>query len=66
MLRRLSPSERFVRALSLSAYVRQLAWQGAERYAAAQGETAVVDRFLTQLYGAEVAKSFRANLSAKR
>ena len=59
MLRQLSPSERFARALALSAYVRQLAWQGARRYAGAQGETATVDRFLTQLYGADVATSFR-------
>lgn len=59
MLRRLSPSERFVRALALSAYVRQLAWQGARRHSSAQGETAVVARFLTQLYGADVAESFR-------
>ena len=46
-------------ALSLSAYVRTLAWQGARRYAAEQGEPAVVDRFLTQLYGTDVATSFR-------
>lgn len=60
MLRRLTPSERFLHALSLSAYVRQLAWQGARRYAGAKGEAATVDRFLTQLYGEDVAASFRA------
>ena len=60
MIRRLSPSERFVRALTLSAYVRQLAWQGAQQHAGSHGETAIIDRFLTQLYGAEVAASFRA------
>lgn len=60
MLRLLSPSDRFVRALALSAYVRQLAWQGARRHSGAQGEMATVDRFLTQLYGADVAASFRA------
>ena len=47
-LRQLSASERFVRALTLSAYVRRLTWQGARRHSAAPGATAVVDRFLTQ------------------
>lgn len=60
MLARLSLSERFMHALTLSAYVRQLAWQGAQQHADAHGETAVVDRFLTQLYGVEVATWFRA------
>lgn len=60
MIGRLSPSERFVRALSLSVYVRQLAWQGARLHAGSCSEAAVVDRFLTQLYGADVATSFRA------
>lgn len=59
MVERLSPSERFVRALTLSAYVRELAWQGARHNAGSHGETAVVDRFLTQLYGADVATAFR-------
>ena len=61
MLRQLSRSERFVRALALSAYVRNLAWQGALRHAQSSGEAATVDRFLTQLYGAKVAKAFRAS-----
>ena len=60
MLGRLSLSERFMHALTLSVYVRQLAWQGAQQHAGALGETAVVDRFLTQLYGVEVATWFRA------
>ncbi len=59
MLARLTLSERFVRALALSAYVRALAWQGAQRTAQAGGDSAVVDRFLTQLYGTEVATAFR-------
>lgn len=59
MLGRLSLSERFMHALALSVYVRQLAWQGALRHVGAHGETAVVDRFLTQLYGTDVAMSFR-------
>lgn len=66
ILRQLSPSERFVRALTLSAYVRQLAWQGARRHAGSHGEPAVTDRFLTQLYGADVATSFRAASAARR
>ncbi len=59
LLRQLSPSERFARALALSAYVRQLTWQGARRYAGAAGTPATIDRFLTQLYGAEIASAFR-------
>jgi hypothetical protein len=59
-LRRFSPSEQFLRALHLSAYVRQLAWQGAVRHSGAQGENATAMRFLTQLYGADVATAFGA------
>jgi hypothetical protein len=59
LLRSLSLSERFVRALELSAYVRQLAWAGARRHAGAQNEKAVVGRFLRQLYGVDVAAAFR-------
>lgn len=61
MIRQLSMSERFVRALALSAYVRNLAWQGALRHSGSRGEAATVDRFLTQLYGAEVATAFRTS-----
>ena len=59
-VQRLSPAERFVRALSLSAFVRQLAWQGAVRHSGSLGHAATVDRFLTQLYGADIATAFRA------
>ena len=48
LVRQLSKSERFVRALALSAYVRNLAWQGALRHSGSRGESATVDRFLTQ------------------
>ena len=61
MVRHLSRPERFIRALALSAYVRNLAWQGALRHSRSRGEAATVDRFLTQLYGAKVAKAFRAS-----
>ena len=60
MVRQLSKPERFVRALALSAYVRNLAWQGALRHSRSSGEAATVDRFLTQLYGAKIALAFRA------
>ena len=66
MLRQLTPSERFVRTVALTAYVRKLAWAGASRYSGAQGEAATVDRFLTQLYGADVAASFRAATARRR
>ena len=54
-LKELSKSDRFVRALALSAYVRRLAWQGAALHAGAQGADAVTHRFLLQLYGADIA-----------
>ena len=60
MVRQLPKSERFLRALALSAYVRNLAWQGALRHSRSSGEAATVDRFLTQLYGAKIALAFRA------
>ena len=48
----LTPSERFLRALALSAYVRGLAWQGARLNADTAG---VALRFVRQLYGDDVA-----------
>ena len=65
MVRQLSKPERFVRALALSAYVRNLAWQGALRHSRSSGE-ATVDRFLTQLYGAKIALAFRAECDVHR
>ena len=64
LLLALSPGERFLKALSLSAFVRELAWQGARLVAEADGPEAVVDRFVRQLYGDEVAEQFRARRSA--
>lgn len=61
----LSPSERFMMALALSAYVRQLAWQGAKQHAGSRGQAAVVDRFLQQLYGADVAAVFRSEVAPR-
>ena len=63
-LQELSPGERFLKALSLSAFVRAMTWQGARLVAEADGADAVVDRFLRQLYGDEVAEQFRERLSA--
>ena len=60
MLADVPMADRFIRALALSAYLRELAWQGAVLHAGQQGDTAVVDRFLLQLYGAGVARQFRA------
>ena len=66
LVRQLSKSERFVRALALSAYVRNLAWQGALRHSGSSGKAATVDRFLTQLYGAKIALAFRAACGVSR
>ena len=58
MLQDASPAERLLRALALSAYVRAVAWQGAVLHAEGQGEAAVIERFLRQLYGSDVAHAF--------
>ena len=60
----LTPGERFLRALALSAYARALAWQGARLHAGADGADAVLDRFLQQLYGADVAAEVRRRRAA--
>jgi hypothetical protein len=54
MVMRLSPAERFQRALALSTFVRNLAWAGAERAAGHLGHDAVVERFFLQVYGPSV------------
>lgn len=66
MLRRLPKAERFLRALALTAYVRDLTWQGATRRAGELGSVAVVDRFILQLYGPTVAREFRAARESRR
>lgn len=66
LVKKLTKSEQFVRALALSAYVRNLAWQGALRHSGSRGESATVDRFLTQLYGAKIASAFRAACGVSR
>ena len=51
----LTPGERFLRALALSAYVRGLAWQGARLNAETPDTAGVALRFVRQLYGDDVA-----------
>lgn len=63
MLANMQPAERFVRAMSLSSFVRQWAWAGAERTAGADGPVAVRDRFLAQLYGADMTDDLRVLIS---
>jgi len=55
LLKTMSPAQRLASALAWSDLVRDLAWQGAVRYAGHLGQAAVVDRFLRQLYGPKVA-----------
>lgn len=55
-----SPAERLLKALALSAFVRQLAWAGAERSAGGAGPDAVRERFLVQLYGPDLSDDLRA------
>lgn len=61
-LRALPPPERLLRALALTALVRDLAWQGATLHAGHLGAEGVLDRFLSQLYGPE----FAARLAVPR
>ena len=62
---RLTPGERFVRALALSACVRSLAWQGA-RLSAETPDTAGVElRFMRQLYGDDVALMWQRRTAAR-
>jgi hypothetical protein len=50
-LRTMPKGERLAWALSLSAFARELAWQGALRRTEGQGDTATIRRFLHQMYG---------------
>lgn len=58
MLRGVPGPERLLLALKLSALARNLAWAGAVRHAGPDNPGAVVERFLTQLYGEEIASQF--------
>jgi hypothetical protein len=59
LVRALSKSERFERAMALSALVRRLAWEGASRHVGSRGPDAVAERFLRQLYGPELTPELR-------
>lgn len=61
LMRGVPKPERFIRALALSALVRDLAWQGATRHAGHLGDDAVVERFLLQLYGSDIARQMRVS-----
>jgi hypothetical protein len=58
MLRHLPKVERLRRALELTALARDLAWEGAVRHAQSEGEAAIVQRFLRQFHGDDVARVF--------
>ncbi len=59
LIRGVPKLERFVRALALSALARELTWQGAVRHAGHRGADAVTTRFLTQLYGDDIARWYQ-------
>jgi hypothetical protein len=58
LLATLTPSEKFLKAIALSDYVRTLAWAGAQQHSGARGPSAVEDRFLEQSYGKEISRAF--------
>lgn len=61
----LTPSERLGRALELSALTRQFSWAGARRVAGEDGPSAVRQRFLAQVYGADTAAWVARRLAAE-
>ena len=61
----LTPSDRFLRALALSACVRSLAWQGARLNAETPDTAGVVLRFVRQLYGDDVALMWQRRTAAR-
>ena len=62
---RLTPSERFLRALALSACIRGLVWQGARLNAETPDTAGVVLRFVRQLYGDDVALMWQHRTAAQ-
>ena len=56
---KLSPTERLRRTFMLSAFVREVAWAGAQRTVGALGPAAVRERFLMQLYGHDMSDALR-------
>lgn len=55
MVRSVPKAQRLVRAMALSAVVRDMALQGATRHSGHLGADAVTERFVLQLYGPEIA-----------
>ena len=54
--------ERLTRALALTAFVRNLTWQGATYHVGHLGSEAVVERFAQQLYGREIGEQIASSL----
>jgi len=61
----LTPGDRFMRALALSACIRSLAWQGARLNAETPDTAGVVLRFVRQLYGDDVALMWQRRTAAR-
>ena len=61
----LTPGDRFLRALALSAYIRSLAWQGARLNAETPDSAGVVLRFVRQLSGDDVALMWQRRTEAR-
>ncbi len=61
----LTPGDRFLRALALSACIRSLAWQGARLNAETPDTAGVVLRFVRQLYGDDVALMWQRRTAAR-
>jgi hypothetical protein len=59
LVRRLSPSERLVRMFALSSFIRAFTWEGAKRHVRNGSREAIVERFLAQMYGADLDERVR-------
>ncbi|MDZ4260011.1 MAG: hypothetical protein U0974_00125 [Gemmatimonadales bacterium] len=64
-MRALSPSDRFARALALSALGQEFAWAGAWRVAGSRGPDAVRRRFLEQAFGEDMADWVERRIAAE-
>lgn len=63
VLATMSASERLMRTLELSAFVRQIARAGARHSVGADGDDALRNRFLEQLYGSDMSDNLRVLIS---
>ncbi len=65
VLAALTPAERLARALALSALARDFAWAGARSRIGSDAPAELRERFLTQVYGIDVARFVAHQVAAE-